>query len=57
MTYTNINLSVTFEQVLRTQLAETEADKWKKDNKKAILAYNDMVEEHGLFADEHRAGI
>ena len=50
----NINLSATLEQVLRTKLAETEAEKWKQDNKKAILAYNDMTEEHGLFADEHR---
>lgn len=50
----NINLSATLEQVLRTKLAETEAEKWKKDNKKSIQAYNDMVEEHGLFADEHR---
>lgn len=50
----NINLSATLEQVLRAKLAETEAETWKKENKKAITAYNDMVEEHGLFADEHR---
>ena len=50
----NINLSATLEQVLRSKLAETEAETWKKENKRAILAYNDMVEEHGLFADEHR---
>ena len=50
----NINLSATLEQVLRSKLAENEAEKWKKDNKKAIIAYNDMIEEHGLFADEHR---
>ena len=50
----NINLSATLEQALRAKLAETEAESWKKENKRAILAYNDMVEEHGLFADEHR---
>lgn len=49
-----INLSATLEQVLKTKLAENEAESWKKENKRAILAYNDMVEEQGLFADEHR---
>ena len=50
----NINLSATLEQALREKLAETEANKWKKENKRAIEAYNDFVEENGLFADEHR---
>ncbi len=50
----NINLSATLEQVLRTKLAESEAETWKKENKRAIQAYNEMVEEHGLFSDEHR---
>lgn len=50
----NINLSATLEQVLRTKLAEIEADNWKRENKRAIQAYNEMVNEHGLFADEHR---
>lgn len=50
----NINLSATLEQALRTKLAETEAESWKKENKRAIQNYNEMVDEHGLFADEHR---
>lgn len=50
----NINLSATLEQVLRAKLAETEADNWKKENKRAIQEYNEMVAEHGLFSDEHR---
>ena len=50
----NINLSATLEQVLRTKLAETEAEKWNKENKRAILAYNKLVEENDLFADEYR---
>lgn len=49
-----INLSATLEQVLRTKLAKIEADNWKKENKRAIQAYNEMVDEQGLFADEHR---
>jgi antitoxin CcdA len=50
----NINLSAALEQVLRAKLAESEAEKWVKENKRAIKAYNDFVEENGLFADEHR---
>lgn len=50
----NINLSATLEQVLKTRLAQTEAEIWKKENKRAIQAYNAMVEEHGLFSDGHR---
>ncbi|MBT6991315.1 MAG: type II toxin-antitoxin system CcdA family antitoxin [Gammaproteobacteria bacterium] len=50
----NINLSATFEQALRTKLAETAANKWKRENKRAIETYNDFVEENGLFADEYR---
>ena len=49
-----INLSATLEQVLKTKLAEAKAETWKKENKRAILAYKDLVEEQGLFADEHR---
>ena len=51
----DINLSAALEQALRTKLAESEAEKWVKANKRAIKAYNDFVEENGLFADEHRS--
>ncbi len=51
----NINLSATLEQALKAKLAETEAEKWKKENKNAIKAYNEFVEEHGCFSDEFRA--
>ena len=50
----NINLSATLEQALRTKLAEREAAKWTKKNKRAIQAYNNFVEENGCFADEYR---
>ena len=50
----NINLSATLEQALKSKLAEREAEKWAKDNKRAIKVYNEFVEENGLFADEHR---
>ena len=50
----NINLSATLEQAIKSKLAEREAEKWAKDNKRAIKVYNEFVEENGLFADEHR---
>ncbi len=49
-----INLSATLEQSLREKLAENEASRWAKENKLAIRAYNDFVEENGLFSDEYR---
>ncbi len=50
----NINLSATLEQALRKKLAEKEAVKWIKENKRAIQAYNDFVDENGCFSDEHK---
>lgn len=51
----NINLSATLEQALRDKLAQLEAEKWLKENKNAIKAYNEFVEEHGCFSDEYRS--
>lgn len=50
----NINLSATLEQALRTKLAEKEAVKWAKKNKRAIQIYNKFVDENGCFSDEYR---
>ena len=50
----NINLSATLEQALKAKLAETRAEKWKIENRNAIQAYNEFVEEHGCFSDEFR---
>lgn len=49
-----INLSATLERALENELAETEARKWASENKPAIQAYNEFVEEHGCFGDEFR---
>ena len=49
-----INLSATFEKALENQLAEAEAKKWAAENKAAIRAYNDFVDENGCFSDEFR---
>ena len=50
----NINLSATLEQALKDKLKSVEAKKWQQDNKNAIHAYNDFVEENGCFGDEFR---
>lgn len=50
----NINLSATLEQALKDMLARDKADKWADENKNAIRAYNDFVDEHGCFGDEYR---
>jgi len=50
----NINLSATLEQALKDLLAQDKAAKWADENKNAIKAYNDFVDEHGCFGDEYR---
>ncbi len=49
-----INLSATLEQALEQKLATVESEKWTKENKLAVKAYNDFVAEHGCFGDEFR---
>jgi antitoxin CcdA len=50
----NINLSATLEQALKDILATNIAAQWRVDNKNAIAAYNEFVEENGLFSDDYR---
>jgi antitoxin CcdA len=50
----HINLSATLEQALKEQLVAFEAKKWLEENKNAIKAYNDFVDEQGCFGDEYR---
>ena len=50
----NINLSATLEQALKDLLAKEKAENWANENKAAIKAYNEFVEEHGCFGDEYR---
>lgn len=51
----NINLSATLEQALKEKLADNESKNWASENKNAIKAYNDFVEENGCFGDEFRS--
>lgn len=51
----NINLSATLENSLKQILAEKRAEQWKLENRAAIQAYNDFVEENGCFSDDYRS--
>jgi len=50
-----VNLSATLEQALRQKLAEQSGENWKRENATAIKAYNNFVEENGVFGDEYRS--
>jgi len=46
-----INLSATLEAALAEQLRAEQRTQWKAENAKAIQAYNNFVEESGVFSD------
>jgi len=50
----DINLSATLEQALIDALKKKLRDQWLVENQAAIEAYNEHVEEHGVFSDELR---
>ena len=50
----NINISATLEQALADKLSRQRSEEWAKENKNAIKAYNEFIEENGCFSDEHR---
>jgi antitoxin CcdA len=47
----NINLSATLEAALAEQLRAEQRTQWKAENAKAIQAYNNFVDENGVFSD------
>lgn len=49
-----VNLSATLERALAAELAELKRQKWRAENREAIAAYNEYVEEHGTFSDDVR---
>ncbi len=51
----NINLSATLEEALTGQLKLKQRELWRKQNAKAIQAYNRFVEAQGIFSDELRS--
>lgn len=51
----DINLSATLEQALTALLKEKQAQLWLTQNKDAITAYNQSVDEQGVFSDGLRS--
>ena len=51
----NINLSATLENELARQLKIKQKEEWLQENTKAIQAYNDFVENEGVFSDGIRS--
>lgn len=49
-----INLSATLEQALQAELAQANAENWRNENRNAIKAYNEFVEENGCFGAEYQ---
>ena len=47
----NINLSATLEEALAAHVRAEQRSQWKKENAKAIQAYNIFIEENGVFSD------
>ncbi len=50
----NINLSATLEQALTEKVRSERRKQWLQDNRDAIEACNELAEQNGLFADNHR---
>ncbi len=50
-----INLSATLETALAERISASQREQWLKENRSAIDAYNEMVEDHGVFSDELRS--
>jgi antitoxin CcdA len=50
-----INLSATLEHALQEELRKVRRERWLADNAAAIAAYNQQVDEHGVFSDGLRS--
>jgi antitoxin CcdA len=46
-----INVSATLEAALIEELRRLRQQRWRDDNREAIAAYNEHVEQHGVFSD------
>ena len=47
----DINLSATFEEVLRTRAREEERKRWVEENRDAVEAFNRRIERDGVWSD------
>src|ERR1700690_2391551 len=50
-----VNLSAALERALTEALAEVKRKRWREDNRDAIAAYNEHLDEHGAFSDDVRS--
>jgi len=50
-----VNLSAVMEEALEYKVAEAKREQWKKENAEAIAAYNDFVEEQGVYSESSRS--
>ena len=50
-----INLSATLERALAEELRRSRRERWLADNREGIEAYNELVDQHGAFADTLRS--
>jgi antitoxin CcdA len=50
-----VNLSATLERALAEELASLKRAQWREENREAIAAYNEYVDEHGTFSDGVRS--
>jgi antitoxin CcdA len=50
-----VNLSATLERALMQELADVKRKQWREENRDAIAAYNEYIEEHGTFSDDVRS--
>lgn len=49
-----VNMSQLLENALRNLLKAQRAERWRKDNKAALEAYDQHIEKDGLWSDEFR---
>lgn len=49
-----INLSATLESALREKIRQRQREQWIAENADAIAAYNEDVEQNGVFSDGRR---
>jgi antitoxin CcdA len=50
-----VNLSATLERALAEEIANVKRVRWREENRDAIAAYNEHVDEHGTFSDTVRS--
>lgn len=50
-----VNLSATLERALTEELASVKRARWLEENREAIAAYNEHVDENGTFSDGIRS--